>query len=102
MVNLTVDILGASINVLETGARFEGFEILIEQFFGDDGYYPDERIMKMFNLKPHEERDKIEKSVKRIRGRRGIDDDLNRVEKHLDKLHAAVSCVTFSFWVWFP
>ena len=101
MVNLTVDVLGASINVLEAAARFEGFEILIEQMFGEDGYYPDDRIMKMFNLKPHEERDNEERSVenKRLRGGRSINDDINKVENHLNKLHRRVSpekCV----WDW--
>ena len=93
MVNVTVDVLGASINVLEAAARFEGFEILIEQMFGEDGYYPDDRIMKMFNLKPHEERDKEEKSVKylKLRGKRSIQDELNNVEEHLNKLHRRVS-----------
>lgn len=93
MVNLTVDVLGASINVLEAAARFEGFEILIEQMFGEDGYYPDDRIMKMFNLKPHEERDNEEKSVnyKRLRGKRSIQDDINKVENHLNRLHRTVS-----------
>ncbi|KAL9951489.1 hypothetical protein ACROYT_G044158 [Oculina patagonica] len=92
MVNVTVDVLGASINVLEAAARFEGFEVLIEQMFGDDGYYPDDRIMEMFNLKPHEERDKEEKSVKNLPQRRrrrsaSIHEDINKVEKHLNKLH---------------
>jgi len=93
MVNLTVDVLGASINVLEAAARFEGFEILIEQMFGEDGYYPDDRIMKMFNLKPHEERDKEEKSVKNLplKRKRSIRDDINKVESHLNKLHRTVS-----------
>ena len=93
MVNLTVDVLGASINVLEAAARFEGFEILIEQMFGEDGYYPDDRIMKMFNLKPHEDRDNEEKTVdaKRLKLKRSIHDDINKVETHLNRLHARVS-----------
>ena len=94
MLNITVDVLGASINVLETAARFEGMEILIEQFFGDEGYFPDDRIMKMFNLKPHEERDNVERvATKRLRGKRslGIQDDVIKVEKHLNKLHRTVS-----------
>ena len=93
MVNVTVDVLGASINVLEAAARFEGFEVLIEQMFGDDGYYPDDRIMKMFNLKPHEERDNEEINVKKLRGKRSasIHEDINKVEKHLNKLHRYVS-----------
>ena len=95
MLNLTVDILGASINLLETAARFEGVEILIERFFGDEGYFPDDRIMKMFNLKPHNERDHVEKTVnRRLRRRRslGIHDDINRIENHLIDLHKAVKC----------
>ena len=94
MVNITVDVLGASINVLETAARFEGVEILIEQFFGDEGYFPDDRIMKMFNLKPHEDRDKEERTVKKaLRGKRslGLHEDINKVEKQLNILHRAVS-----------
>ncbi|PFX28884.1 Apolipophorin [Stylophora pistillata] len=89
MVNVTVDVLGTSINVLEAGARFEGFEILIEQFFGEDGYFPDDRIMQMFNLKPHEERDKEEKTVKtwKLKQKRSLNEDLNKVENHLNKLH---------------
>lgn len=94
MLNLTVDVLGASINVLETAARFEGVEILIEQFFGDEGYFPDDRIMKMFNLKPYEERDKEERTVNKVLRRQrslSIEDDINRVENHLHKLHRTVS-----------
>ena len=94
MLNLTVDVLGASINVLETAARFEGVEILIEQFFGDEGYFPDDRIMKMFNLKPYEERDKEERTVNKVLRRQrslSIEEDINRVENHLHKLHRTVS-----------
>ena len=88
--NLTADILGASINVLETAARFEGFEILIEQMFGKDGYYPDDRIMKLFDLQTPEERDADEKLAWNVRGRRSLSDDINNVEKHLTKLHQKV------------
>ncbi|KAK3755617.1 hypothetical protein QZH41_017617, partial [Actinostola sp. cb2023] len=97
-VNVTVDVLGASINVLEAAARFEGFEILLEQFFGTDGYYPDKRIMEMFNLVPHEERDNTEKEINGlpIRGRRSINDDIDRVEKHLEKLDRKMDKVKHS------
>ena len=101
MVNVTVDVLGASINVLEAGARFEGFEILIEQFFGEDGYFPDDRIMQMFNLKPHEERDKKERTVKtsKLKRKRSLDEDLNKVEHNLNKLHRMVSsCFLLSLY----
>lgn len=63
MVNLIVDVLGVLINVFEVVVCFEGFEIFIEQMFGEDGYYFDDCIMKMFNLKFYEERDNEEKLV---------------------------------------
>lgn len=52
--NLTVDMLGASVNLIETAARFEGFEGLIEQMFGPDGHFPDERLMELLNIKTNE------------------------------------------------
>jgi len=44
MVNFTVDVFGESINLLEIGGRFEGFEIFAEKFFGPNGYYPEETV----------------------------------------------------------
>ena len=66
---------------------------LIEQFFGEDGYFPDDRIMQMFNLKPHEERDKEERTVKTLKHKqkRSLNEDLNKVEHNLNKLHRMVS-----------
>lgn len=88
---MTVDVLGASINLLEAAARFEGFETLIEQYFGEDGIYPDNRIMEMFNLRPHEERSEKEQQLNnKVRGRRSIEDDIDRVEPQLKKLNRKV------------
>lgn len=42
-------------NLLETAARFEGFETLIEQMFGPDGYFPDDRLMQLLKIKPTDE-----------------------------------------------
>lgn len=44
--NLTVDLFGESINLMEIGARVEGFETLVESFFGPNGVYPDDTIQK--------------------------------------------------------
>lgn len=38
--NLTVDLFGQSLNLLEVGGRVEGAEILLEKMFGPDGYFP--------------------------------------------------------------
>lgn len=47
MVNLTLDLFGQSVNLLELGARIEGFESLVESFFGPNGVFPDETIEKV-------------------------------------------------------
>ena len=47
MLNLTVDLFGESVNLLELGARVEGFESLVESFFGPNGVYPEENIEKV-------------------------------------------------------
>ena len=44
--NLTIDLFGQSVNLLDLGARFEGFEPFVESLFGPDGLYPDETLQK--------------------------------------------------------
>ena len=39
MVNLTVSLFGENLNLFEVGARAEGFETMIEDFFGPEGYF---------------------------------------------------------------
>ncbi|GAB6031625.1 hypothetical protein CHUAL_009385 [Chamberlinius hualienensis] len=41
---LQLDIFGQSIDLFEMGARMEGFEQLVETFFGPQGHFPDETI----------------------------------------------------------
>ena len=47
MLNLTLDLFGQSVNLLELGARIEGFESLVESFFGPSGVFPDKTIEKV-------------------------------------------------------
>lgn len=44
MFNLTVDVFGKPMNLLEIGGRMEGLEVFIEKFFGPNGYYPEETV----------------------------------------------------------
>ena len=100
MLNLTVDILGVSTNILETTGRFEGFEILVEQLFGPEGLYPDKKIMDMFNLKSPEEMGSEETELINnvpLRGRLSIEDDITKVERNLEKLHEKVCFPHYSF-----
>lgn len=39
MVNVTVDMFGNSINLLEIGGRVQGLEKIVEKFFGPNGYF---------------------------------------------------------------
>lgn len=45
--NLTLDLFGESLNLFELGARLEGFESLVESFFGPSGFFPDDSIQKV-------------------------------------------------------
>ncbi|ODN05279.1 Apolipophorin [Orchesella cincta] len=44
MFNLTLQIFGESVNVLEFGVRSHGLEHLLEKVFGPQGYFPDNRV----------------------------------------------------------
>ena len=37
--NLTASVFGESLNILEVGARAEGFEDAVEDMFGPEGYF---------------------------------------------------------------
>ena len=80
--NFTVDVLGASVNLLETAARFEGFETLIEQMFGPEGYFPDDRLMQLLKIKPTE-------AVSRDK-RSAAEDEMNEIKTNLEKLQDKV------------
>ncbi|KAJ1524178.1 hypothetical protein ONE63_010704 [Megalurothrips usitatus] len=45
--NLTVDVFGESVNLLEVGARAEGFESVVEGLFAQGGAFPDEGVQAM-------------------------------------------------------
>jgi hypothetical protein len=47
MVNLTINLFGESLNLFEVGARGEGFENMIEDFFGPDGYFREDSFHKL-------------------------------------------------------
>ncbi|CAL4079365.1 unnamed protein product, partial [Meganyctiphanes norvegica] len=44
MLNLTLSLFGESINFFEVGGRIEGFEQIVEKFFGPNGFYPEETV----------------------------------------------------------
>lgn len=65
--NLTVDLFGQSVNILEVGARAEGFESIVENMFGPEGYLPDNAMNKMLKkLKDKRESDSVENSISKL------------------------------------
>ncbi len=45
--NLTVDVFGQSLNLFEVGVRAEGFEPIVEDLFGPEGYFREDTFHKM-------------------------------------------------------
>ena len=67
MFNLTVDLFGTAVNLLEVGGRVEGLEYFMESYFGPNGYFSendvesaDETALK--TIKP----DKVSRIEKRV------------------------------------
>lgn len=46
MANLTVDLFGRSVNILEIGGRVEGLEFFLESYFGPNGYFTEKDVKK--------------------------------------------------------
>ncbi|XP_064626174.1 apolipophorins-like [Lineus longissimus] len=59
MFNLTVDLFGKSVNLMEFGGRAEGLEHMVEKYFGPNGYFSDSNV----------------KDVLKKRGKRSVSDD---------------------------
>jgi Domain of unknown function (DUF1943)/Lipoprotein amino terminal region len=45
--NLTTNLFGENINLLEIGGRLEGFEDIVENFFGPEGYFREDNFHKL-------------------------------------------------------
>ncbi|XP_002734473.1 uncharacterized protein LOC100370756 [Saccoglossus kowalevskii] len=106
MLNMTVNILGKSVNVFETGFDAEGLEPLLEGLFGPQGYFPNLNLIALFNnmtgnldyLNPRQEpvknnayskfNSKIQKSKNAVEEPRFL---ANKIHKALEDLHDDVS-----------
>jgi len=65
--NLTLDLFGESVNILEFGARAEGFENILENMFGPEGYFPDSAMNNILKkLKDKRESDSVENSISQL------------------------------------
>ncbi|PSN46112.1 hypothetical protein C0J52_17248 [Blattella germanica] len=65
--NLTLDVFGETLNVLEVGARAEGFEQVVESMFGPGGYFPDGAMNKMLKkLRDKSDTNSLENSINQL------------------------------------
>lgn len=44
---VNIKIYGFFFYIIQIGGRVEGFEFIFESFFGPNGYFPDDAILKM-------------------------------------------------------
>ncbi|XP_075217057.1 uncharacterized protein LOC142322172 [Lycorma delicatula] len=63
-VNLTIDMFGETLNIFELGARLEGFEKTFEDFFGPNGYFKDDSVLKILqNLMQYKPENKTKSAL---------------------------------------
>lgn len=73
MMNLTIDLFGQSVNLLEVGGRVEGVERLLETFFGPNGYFPESSVGDMLKRSKTTSDDKINRIDQEFNSKRKND-----------------------------
>lgn len=51
MLNVTVEMFGSSVNLVEFGGRVQGLEKIVEKFFGPNGYFSKENAKELMDNK---------------------------------------------------
>lgn len=51
MVNVSVDLFGNSVNLIELGGRVQGVEKIVERFFGPEGYFSKKNTQELIESK---------------------------------------------------
>ena len=51
MLNLTIDMFGDSVNLVELGGRVQGLEKIVEKFFGPNGYFGKKNVQELMDNK---------------------------------------------------
>ena len=68
MVNLTLSLFGENVNLLEVGARIEGFENMLQDMFGPDGYFREDTVHNFIKtLSSRNKRDTKESKLNQIK-----------------------------------
>jgi len=51
MLNMSMEMFGNSINLLEVGGRVQGLESILEKFFGPNGYFTKDQAKELMDNK---------------------------------------------------
>lgn len=51
MLNITAEMFGDSINLVEFGGRVQGLEKIVEKFFGPNGYFNKKNVKELMDNK---------------------------------------------------
>ena len=49
---MTADVLGAAINIFEINLRADNLDEILRKLFGPQGHFPDNRVLKLFDVPP--------------------------------------------------
>lgn len=82
LVSMSANILDVPVEVFEMAARIDGVESIIEDFFGQYGYFPDEAVMNFFNSQFSNEK------LETLRARRSVDVNY---ENTVNEMHKTVN-----------
>ena len=95
--NLTANVMGVPVHVVEASAQVNGMETLLEDVFGPDGMFPDNTVFKIFNFTLTKEKlmdmankrnERMDNEVNNRRTRRSAK---NTIEENLKDLHKRVN-----------
>ncbi|XP_077982064.1 uncharacterized protein LOC144437068 [Glandiceps talaboti] len=86
VLNMTVNILGKSLNVFETGLDVQGMEPLLEGLFGPQGYFPDWNLIALFkNLTGNDPADMLRKKERDIKYNKYNNEPYRKMEDKIKK-----------------
>jgi hypothetical protein len=95
--NLTANVMGVPVHVVEASAQVNGMETLLEDVFGPDGMFPDNTVFKMFNFTLTKEKlmnmaeKRNERQDNEAVNRRTRRSAANSIEENLKDLHKRAS-----------
>ena len=79
LLSMSANVFDIPVEVFEMAARIDGVESIVEDFFGQYGYFPDEAIVDFFTSKFNQE------DLASLRTRRSVDESTENTVKQMHK-----------------